>query len=571
MSTTLRRPAEAEPESGVDPDRRAREEQSHRWYVLAVAGAILLGVLIRAYHVLHQDFPVNDGGMFYAMVQDLQRSHFRLPDFTSYNGLRIPYAYSPFGFYVVAVLTAFTPLSLFGAFRFVPLVVTCLTIPAFWLLARSVLPSRTAVAAATFAFALIPRSFIWLLMGGGLTRSFGMLFTILALHQMYLLYTRRDYRFVLPAALFTGLTVLSHLGTVPFLVVSIVLFFVAYGRHKQGVIGSVAVAIGALVITAPWWATILTHHGVGPFLAAQATGGSVLSGGEARWEVRQTIAHLGLGLTGEPLFPLLLVLALLGSLASLSAGRLLLPGWWLAILLIEIRAPGTYVSLPVALLAGIGVVDVVLPALRRRSARGVGTVRTDRSQPDGAGARGGVIPGQMRFWPTLVFGGFVVYCSLAALIHDLAYPGGLGFLQSLKPAERAAMHWASDNTPPSSRFLVVTAAGWPHDRSSEWFPVLAQRQSIATVQGYEWLPNHAFARQQTIYEQAQGCARRDASCLTKWSATYHRPFTHVYVPSSEVGADATDGCCKNLVASLRGDTTYSLVYSGPGAVIFAKR
>src|SRR6185503_18912608 len=158
---------------------------------LAIAAAIALGVVVRLVHVLHADFPLNDGGLFYAMARDIQEAGYRLPWFTSYNDANIPFGYPPLGFYVAALMDDLTPLSLVDVFRVLPLLATALTLPAFYLLARSLLGSKTAVVASVFAFALIPRSFIWLLMGGGVTRSLGLLFAILALYVIHQLYTRR--------------------------------------------------------------------------------------------------------------------------------------------------------------------------------------------------------------------------------------------------------------------------------------------------------------------------------------------------------------------------------------------
>ena len=84
----------------------------HRAEVALLILAVALGGLVRAGHTLASDFPLNDGGMFYAFAADLQRSGFRLPEVTSYNYADIPFAYSPLGFYVAAALDVLTPASL---------------------------------------------------------------------------------------------------------------------------------------------------------------------------------------------------------------------------------------------------------------------------------------------------------------------------------------------------------------------------------------------------------------------------------------------------------------------------
>ncbi len=49
------------------------------------------------------DFPLNDGGLFATMIQDLVNNRLLLPASTTYNGLDIPFAYPPLAFYVAAL------------------------------------------------------------------------------------------------------------------------------------------------------------------------------------------------------------------------------------------------------------------------------------------------------------------------------------------------------------------------------------------------------------------------------------------------------------------------------------
>jgi hypothetical protein len=512
-------------------------------FSVACALAIVLGCIVRARPVLLADFPLNDGGLFYLMTEELQRAHFRLPDFTAYNAARIPFAYPPFGFYVAGILAEVPSWTLMRVVQVLPLATTCATLIAFLLLARQMLGDRVAIVAALTAFALAPRSFIWLVMGGGLTRAFGFLFTILALHQAYHLFTRRQLRFAVGAGVFTGLTPMSHLGTAPFLAVSLLIFFIAYGRHRQGLIGMAVIGAIAIVVSAPWWVAVARVHGFAPFLAAGGTGGSVLSSGNVRRAAVGRLARLGALATGEPLFPVIGVLAVLGGLASLRRRAFTLPIWWVVTLALDARAGATYATLPVSLLAGIGVAEVLRPLL---------VVRTQ-------GWRANALA-------IAVTGFFVVYSTLAAMIRDTEMGAEAATLTSLSRDERDAMRWVAANTPPTSRFFVVPDVGWPYDKVAEWFPVLAERQSVATVQGREWMPNGEFARYVDLYGPAQSCGGRTADCLDRWSAESGASFSHVFIARPPGG-----GCCRQLDESLRADPRYALVFDGPGAEIFARR
>lgn len=542
----LRRPAAA------DAAGQGRQQgRMPRSVTLAVIATVGLGLLVRAGRVLSDDFPLNDGGLFYAMVRDLQRAHYHLPDVTSYNAAGIPFAYPPLGFYLAGLLDDLTPLDLTTIFRFLPLAATTLTIAALFLLARALLPSLWAAVAATVAFALLPRSFIWLVMGGGITRAPGLLFAVLALWRLHRFYTHRQARDVPLVAFLAGAIVLSHLEAGLFLAASGALLFLVYGRHRRGLLGSLLIAVGAAALAAPWWGMVMVQHGIAPFLAAHDTGPSAFSDRGTAVVVLITLARLGvLGTTGEPLFPVIGAMALLGGLVTLAdavaalASRrrppatLLLPAWWVATYVLDPRAAETYATVPIALLAGIGSVALLTLLVER-------------------------VP-SARPWPALAGAGFLLGYAVLALLLILVRPARSGQgsdLVSLSQDERATMAWVARETPPTSRFLIVSGASWQSDRSSEWFPVLAQRVSVATPQGYEWISNVAFAQHVALHTGVQQCAGKDAACLEPWVAPLAVNYLYVH----------TGAACCAVAQSLAADPRYALVYDRGGTQIFARR
>ena len=109
------------------------------YWLLGVA--LTLGIAVRAVPIATGDgFPLNDGGMFYVMVEDLKAAGYALPEYTSYNGGDIPFAYSPLPFYLAAGLSDLGGWDTLDVLRFLPLLFSILTIPAFYLLARAMLP-----------------------------------------------------------------------------------------------------------------------------------------------------------------------------------------------------------------------------------------------------------------------------------------------------------------------------------------------------------------------------------------------------------------------------------------------
>lgn len=563
MTTTTRpalRAPQPAPESRATPVTRRDEHLIHvippipeRAYGVILVLAVALGALVRASHTFSSDFPLNDGGMFYAFAADLQQSGFRLPAFTTYNYAQIPFAYSPLGFYVAAALDLVTPFSLMDLFRFLPLLYGIGAVAAFALLARRILVAQSAVIGATLAFALIPRSFMWLLMGGGVARGLGLMCALLAMHEAHRLYTEGRPRFVLTGALLSAATVLAHVETGWFLAFTTVIFWLAFGRTRRTFAYSVALAALGGLLTAPWWVTVAMHHGLAPFIEANASGGNVLSGADLARETFLSIARITS--TSEPLFPLIGALGLLGGLAALRQRHFVLPLWWVAIILLDLRAYPTFTTIPVSLLAGLAISQIVLPIAHiiwERPLLPASMVEARPAAPWTRVSRGAV----------LLAVGLILYSTVGAMLRAPGLAGEAVYLTGLTRDERTAMQWIKTNTPEDARILIVPRGPWQVDKESEWFPVLAERPSVATVQGTEWTDFESAVR---AYDHAWQCGYRLAECLGTWSAEHHITFTHIYIPWTERGQ-----CCGTLIASLRDSSEYRIVYDGAGGTIWAR-
>lgn len=538
------------------PSPANRDDLSPRLYAIALVGAVGVAFLVRLLLVLSSSFPLNDGGMFYAMVRDLQASGYRLPSFTSYNSAHVPYVYSPLGFYLAGAIDDFTPVGLIDVFRFVPPAFSTLTVAAFFLLARDVVRSRVMVVTAVLFFGLLPPAFTWMIMGGGLTRAMGFLFAILTVREVRLMYLHGHARRVPVVALLAALAVLSHIEMAWFACVTVGVLFVAYGRDWKGVLNSSAVAVLTLLITAPWWALAVQRHGLSPMMAAAHSTQS------SWWHPIALLVQFDA--TGEPLFALLGALVLLGVIVCLKHREYLLPSWLVAVAFLDQRGFLTSSAVVLSLLAAIGFHRVVLPVVTERGGRQrpfLRPSRLDRELPSDEAA--GSPP---RWLPVIVIAVVATYPVLSAIASTP------GLLVGLSADERAAMTWARGNTPPSSQFIVISGRAWPVDRNAEWFPVIAGRTSVATVQGYEWFGGGRFERKRDEYRMLQACANADASCLQRWSDQSGLSFDYVYIatvlPVDELQPGAT--CCDGLRIALRHDPRYTVAYDGPGATIFRR-
>ncbi len=513
---------------------------------LCAVGAIYL----RMGPVLAADFPLNDGGLFYLMTEELRRAGYSLPAFTAYNAAGLPFAYPPLGFYLAGFTADLTGASVLDVVRVLPAVFSVLTIPAFYLLANDLLRSRAEAAVATAAFMFLPRTYLWFVMGGGLTRAPGFLFALLMLHQSYQLYTRREARFVVSTTVLGSLAVLSHLENAWFAVYSAVLLFLVYGRNRKSFVHSLLVMAGVLVLTAPWWATVLRQHGTWPFAAVAAGGG---------------YDNFNLGtlkvfwFTQEPYMTLLSALGLLGVFVCLFEGKLLVPFWMLAMFFVNPRNPETVANVPLAMLVGISVVRLVVPGLCRAALDRHSGGDTHPAPEEGREIRERLFPSR---------GTALLAAGVCAYLAGYAFTGARRVARDtpvLPRSDRDAMRWAAAHTHPRSAFLVF--AGNPSwfglDPVSEWFPVLAGRASVATVQGYEWLPGRPFFTRQNRYKSLRECEGSDVSCLDRWGADGGARFNYVYLH--------TPDCCSLLSESLHRSPRYAKVYDAAGVAIFARK
>lgn len=498
--------------------------------------AVGLGAIVRLLPFLGTDFPLNDGGLFVVMTRELQEAGYRIPETTGYNGLDIPYMYSPMAFYVAGGLNDTLGIPLLDLFRILPLLFSIAMVPAFFVVARQLVrPGEAAVA--TLAFALLPRSWEWMVVGGGITRSLGFLLALLAIAAAIRMYRQPTARWIVATGVAAAMTALAHPQAAVFMVLSLLILLAARGRSWTGVRALLlAGAVGALVIS-PWLVSMVLRHGIEPFASARATGGGSMLG---------VILFLKLRFTGAPFMDVLGIIGFAGFAVSLAQRRWLAPIWLVLILLVDSRGGATYAMVPLALLVGIAAIaGLRAVGLQLDSAR---PLRTVVGRPGLSAA------------------------SVAVLLMAVATNQGMivkddSVLHAVSPAQRSAMAWVAEELPPDASFAVVTGAErWEADRLSEWFPVLTQRHSVATFQGFEWLGKEHWRVQLDRYEQLQACSRETAPCLGAWNDAKGVDAEYVVLPKGPMaGPQGPADCCPGLRQSLLRDG--EIVYDGPGATI----
>lgn len=523
------------PTSSQTLSQRINKHQSTIFFLFL---ATALGFYVRLANVLPSAYPINDGGLFYTMTADLQANGYVTPLTTSYNSAGIPFAYPPLAFYLAGLLSSLFGWSLLDIFRILPAIISMAVLPGLYLLAKDLLASEAQAAITCLLFVLVPGSFQWLVMGGGLTRGLGLAFALLTLHQAYLLYHEKNIRHAILTAVFASGTVLSHPEMAVHTVAGALVMFLFWGRSKKGFGLSVVTAALTLGLTAFWWLPLLQNHGFAPVLAA----------GETGWHSLDALTtFLVFNFTAETSLTLVGCLALLGLFVSLRQKNYFLVVWLVFIYLSEPRSAPLYLLPLLCMLAALFLHQVIFPGLQPEKPRPAETANWADVMLASGTAK-------------LAFAFFLGYLLLGAM--NVSWD--MGHTMTLDHNEAQALAWVKENTPEDSRFVIVTGEQPMTDTLSEWFPTLTERTSLATVQGFEWMPGGLLAAKMNQYGQIQYCINRDETCLFDWVQRTDQPFDYVIVRGDSPLAPT-------LQIGLSQSSLVQKVFELPGITIFALR
>jgi hypothetical protein len=496
--------------------------------LFALLGAVVLGAFVRLYPATTTDFPVNDGGLFYRFILEIQKQDYRLPITSTYNQAQIPFVYPPLSFYLAGLSDTILHIPLLDVILWLPALVSVLTIPAFFLLAREVLKNKTQALLAVYCFAFLPTAFDFMVVGGGLSRAFGFLFGILTLQQEIRMLRNGNWKNTLGTGVFATLTILSHPVACWFTFFSAAVILLFEGRTRRAIFQAAIVLLISVTLSAPWWGTILHRFGLEVLFSAFQAG---------QLNNNNFFALLLFIHTNEPLLDIEAALALLGLFSCLNNKQYFIPLWLLAVFLFEARLSATYAVMPTALLAAIGLDSIVLTGFSVKLINENSTARRLNRV------------GQFLLLYLLIYG------LVAAFISAPHY--------HLTLAERQAMNWIQSNLPKGQIFLVVSGiSGAGSDYPSEWFPALTDQISLATPQGSEWLPGDVFRQRWQDHDNLQACFNRDGACLDQWAAQIQRSYNYVLVTPDETGEIGA------INEFLKADAHFQAVFQMDGVVVY---
>jgi len=505
--------------------------------------AVFFAFIVRVLGQLGNTFPLNDGGLFYSMIRDLQVEHFSLPVFTSYNGDIIPYAYPPLAFYIVGFLSTAFRWSVLSLVQWLPAIISLLSIFSFYLLAQDILKSKKQGALATLIFSFIPTSFMWLIMGGGVTRSLGYLFALLAIWQLYHFYAleKKNIGFVI---ILSTLVVLTHPEASVHVFIVAVFFFLYFKPTTKKSIQTLFVAFFVLFLSSPWWITVVSRHGFSPFTAA------LLSSQQDNVNLfERFFLFFKFSFTGEPNLTLIGVLGLLGIITLFNQKKYFIPIWFAYTFFLEPRSASVYLVVLLAMTSAVFLEEIIFPVFQKTS-------RNFKNSP---------FPSPQNWAEKmlnskaslLIFTFLFLYGTFSAF----TVVWQVKEMWTLSSEERESFQWIEQKTSPESQFLVLTSAQAMLDPVSEWFPAITERVSLATVFGFEWLSDRRFGQRIEEYQKLQLCLDEGDECLDNWAENNSVEYTHVYLTKKH----------SFLALDLEASSKYKKIYQSENLQVFEKK
>lgn len=497
---------------------------------------IIAIIVTRLYFILKSDFPLNDGGMFYSMILDLSNNNFKLPEFTTYNRSNIPFIYPPFSFYFATLLFTYTSISIINIIRFVPFILSIVSALIYYRFVLLLSNSKFTALLSLIIFGFSARGFEWIIVGGGLTRSFGQLFTMLAIYFCLNYCKKGENKNFVFLIISIGLTILSHPEWIIVELYSVILLFSFFYKEK-GKIFFLSIYIYTIValLTLPWWSLIILRNHASFYL------NSFFTGSRAPISLSEILPFHG--------FVALSILAVLffGILKFFIKSEkigLFLITWLFIIFILKLRASSTHISIPLSLAISISI----------NSARSSAYTFLRRN---------------------LALKNLFILEKLISLLVLISVSTYLIFVLIKFPpktfsfvnkSDRTAMEWIKKNTRKDSTYLVISEkSGWWVDKVAEWFPALTGRKSVLTVQGSEWLGRGKFNYLENLSKKLIDCDNIGMDCIKNLTKKNRLDFSHIYI-SSLYNKNAH----KKLLDSLNKSKEYNMLYEANGVSIWVE-
>ncbi len=468
-----------------------------RYWIFEIIAFIFIAY-VYLFNPITRAYPLGYAGLFQLEIDLIKDGGFTLPRSIPWYGPGgIPAAYPFLGLYLGAAAEHFFHVSALNYLRFAPALLSLAAVVALYFFAHQVTKSRgKAVLAATLT-ALTYEIYAVHATAAGIVRGGALLFMLVALIFTWKAVKgqSRSKWVLLLAGLFTAFTMMTHVSYVVFLVLTAGLLWLSQltSQWKSTTMKLVVIGILGLVLSSPWWGTVISRYGFSTLMNASNSHGTLamvsrLLSGDFNYIIDNLFSSWGeIPLIG---------FSLLAVVYSLFKRKYFLFFWFAATFLFV--SDRRFLILVGAIL----------------SAEVIHNLFTEKQT---------ALRSQWR----LVFGSLLLLGFIWVRFFHL--------IKSLPPTLNenlvSATEWIKENSDPSDQFLFFIK---DHD-TAEWGPYLTQRVPAIGHWGSEWLGNYPYRYDQ--WKQLSACAQTNTlDCLEKLTAENGLSYKYLIYPQPAEGS-----------------------------------
>lgn len=543
-------PPPGPPDAGLDDTL----DDSRIWLGIA---ALAVGVVYLVYLATHTH-PAYEGGLFLDIARRLVADQYTLPErIAGYTTDGVPFAYPPLLFYVMAGIVAGTGVDAVTLQLMVPGLVIIATLVPFYYIAHALLGSTRQAGLATVIYGVAPAVLRWHISAGGIVRAPAMLLALTGVYCGLRLFRDGNRRWLMPAMVLFGLTVVAHPHYTAFFGLTYLVWFWAFDRTPRGLGMGGIVAGGGFILAAPWWVTVARLHGPGVFLAASGSHGGLLGGLPRLWGL------FVVPIAEADVLSVLFVAVLAGAVTEVLRRRYLIPAWM--VLSGYVIGKDRFVFVAGAMLISVLVWSKIYPAVYEARR---GSISFPRGLPTGGNDRGRSLPdgGERPPGPAIAVAVTVVLCVtlvgalFAGSALATAHEHSSTLPQTVDSDDRAAMQWLRDSTADNATLLVMGDA-------AEWYPYYTNRSIVVSPWGLEWTSSERYYDEVELFQRVSTC--RHPSCVQLQVGVQNRTSDYVVVPIGEYTVRGQEywGTTQRVEAFADSER-YQLVYQNDGAAVF---
>jgi hypothetical protein len=429
-------------------------------------------------NALVYQFPMGYAGLFTQMAQQIADANFLLPVESPYYGPGgIPFAYPPFGLYLLAFFIKLTGKYYFFL-RWLPPLFSLVSVVLTFLLSLKLFKSPfiatfTAIIAATSSELYVAHA--W---SAGIVRAPAFIFTILTIYFYSRNLEDRSMKNIALTGLFLGLSFLSHLAYALFCLAWITFYSLVSHNWLKRIGDSVLSSLAGSLVASIWIIPVISRHGWGVFLGAfNSHGGENIS--SVLVNIKEFLRLLQINFSPISTNPMLVVLFLFGVYFLLKQKTY---NFILFFLLITLAFPenARFVFWLGCFFTGCGLL-IISNWLYRF------IIRINITYSDF-----GILFFSVPILAFIWWGGINAISRRTPLLNEFALELG---------------NRAQEIFPVNTKYLALLAQD-----EAEWLPFLLEREPLVAQWGSEWLGE--YSRQTSLMLLFQGCRKeKDWLCV----------------------------------------------------------